>query len=196
MDLTASTEPLVARLERAVRRFRLQSAHNLLDEAFAAYPAEEIVRRVGRPLLQRLDDPAAHQFASSLLELRLLAHARGWERVNGPRVVLACSPSDEDVLELIALGIGLAERHCRIDYLGAATPLDVLIETSTRPPAALAVVHGTLTRRETTRLKRLPCPLVRLGAAALDPDRPDSLGRIAGLARRESSRASDEASPT
>src|SRR3954447_2696303 len=142
MDLTASTEPLVARLERAVRRFRLQSAHNLLDEAFAAYPAEEIVHRVGRPLLQRLDDPAAHQFASSLLELRLLAHARGWERVNGPRVVLACAPSEEDVLGLIALGIALAERHCRISYLGAATPIETLREAARRQGASVAVLSA------------------------------------------------------
>jgi hypothetical protein len=113
----ATSAALVVRLERAIRRFRLQSAHNLLDEVFAAHAPESIVKDIGRPLLQRLDDPAAARFATSLLELRLLAHARGWERVNGPTSVLACAPHDEDVLPLIALGIALAERGCCICYL-------------------------------------------------------------------------------
>src|SRR5829696_8411511 len=120
----AAPDALVARLERAIRRFRLQSAHNLLDEAFAAHPPEAVLREVGHPLLRRLEDPAGRRLATSLLELRLLAQARGWDRVRGPVTVLACAPSDEDVLPLIALGIGLAERGCCISYLGAATPVD------------------------------------------------------------------------
>ncbi len=149
-DAPAGTEPLVVRLERAVRRFRLQSAHNLLDEAFAAHPPELLVRDVGRPLLDRLDDPAATRFATSLLELRLLAYARGWERVNGPVVVLACAPSEERVLDLIALGIALAERRCRIAYLGAATPVEALTETAAAQQATLVVLHAdrALTRPE------------------------------------------------
>ncbi len=46
--------------------------------------------------------------------------------MHGPLVVLACAPSDDAVLELIALGLALAARHCRISYLGAATPVDAL----------------------------------------------------------------------
>ena len=200
----------MARLERAVKRFRLQSAHNLLDEAFAAHAPELLVRDVGRPLLDRLDDPAATRFATSLLELRLLAHARGWERVNGPVVVLACAPAEEQVLDLIALGIALAERHCRIAYLGAATPAEALTETAAHHDVALAVLHAdrdTLTRPQTAQLKGLRCPLItvgaaapalagQLGATALDLDGPTTAARIAGLAQRESSRRSDEASPT
>ena len=209
-DAPAGTEPLVVRLERAVKRFRLQSAHNLLDEAFAAHPPELLVRDVGRPLLDRLDDPAATRFATSLLELRLLAHARGWERVNGPVVVLACAPSEERVLDLISLGIALAERRCRIAYLGAATPVEALTETAAAQEAALAVLQADLellTRPESALLKGLTCPLVtvgdaapglakHLGATPLDLQDGTTAARIAGLARRESSRRSDEASPT
>lgn len=124
--------------------------------------------------------------------------------------MLACAPQDEDVLALIALGIGLAERGCRISYLGAATPVDVLAETVRAQSAALAVVHAdnpALTRYETQTLRRLGCPLIAIGnarrplekaagATALDPDAPTTTARIAGLARRESSRRSDEPSPT
>ncbi len=52
-------------------------------------PSEALLRELGRPLLARLDDAAEIRFATSLLELRLLAQGRGWERVNGPLVVLA-----------------------------------------------------------------------------------------------------------
>jgi hypothetical protein len=199
----------VVRLERAVRRFRLQSAHNLLDEVFAAHPPETILKEIGRPLLQRLDDPAAARFATSLLELRLLAHARGWERVNGPTTVLACAPHDEDVPALIALGIALAQRGCCISYLGAATPVDALAETVRAQSAALVVLSAaspTLTRYEAHTLRHLGCPLIAIGeardtlettvgATALDADAPATPGRIAGLAR-QSSRQSDEPSPT
>jgi len=204
------SEPLVVRLTRAVHRFRLQSAHNLLDEAFASVPPEAFLRDVGRPLLDRLDDAAEVRFATSLLELRLLAQAQGWERVNGPVIVLACTPADDAVLELIALGLALAACHCRISYLGAATPVDALAEAVARQQAATAVLaadHAALTRRDSAELRALPCPLVvigraresvakRLEALALDADATTAPARIAGLARRQSSRRCDEPSPT
>jgi hypothetical protein len=206
-------DPLVLRLERAVRRFRLQSAHNLLDEAFATHAPDALLQQVGRPLLDRLEavhDDGALRFATSLLELRLLAHARGWERTSGPLVVLGCTPSGERTLELIALGIALAERHCRITYLGAATPVDMLTEVVRAERAAAVVLQGEhprLTRFEAAELRALPAPLVFIGPAAaqlarcthgtaLDATEPTATARIAGLAKRESSRRSDEPSPS
>ena len=204
------SEPLVVRLERAVHRFRLQSAHNLLDEAFASVPPEAFLRDIGRPLLARLDDAAEVRFATSLLELRLLAQAQGWERVNGPVVVLACAPDDDAVLELIALGLALAARRCRIAYLGAATPVDALAEAVAREQAAVVVLaaeQAALTHRDSLELRALPCPLVVVGrgratiaksveGVALDADAVTTPARIAGLARKQSSRRCDEPSPT
>lgn len=193
-----------------MHRFRLQSAHNLLDEAFATVAAEALLREIGRPLLTRLQDPAEIRFATSLLELRLLAQARGWERVNGPLVVLACAPSDDDVLGLIGLGLGLAERHCRISYLGAATPVDALAEAARLQEAKLVVLsaeRSALSRRDGAELRAIPCPLVVIGDArvatakavdgtALDADALATPARLAGMARQQSSRRSDEPSPT
>lgn len=195
-----------------MRRFRLQSAHNLLDEAFATHAPDVLLAQVGRPLLTRLEeahDDGALRFATSLLELRLLAHARGWERTSGPLVVLACTPSEERTLELIALGIALAERHCRIAYLGAATPVELLGEVVRSERASTVVLqaeHPRMTRFEAAELRSLPVPLVFIGAAgptlartaqgqALDVTEPATTARVAGLARRESSRRSDEPSP-
>ena len=80
------------RLERAVRHYRMQAAHNLLDELLATQAPVAVVRDVAHPLLERLQaqgDPGTVRFATSLFEVRLLAHGRGWERINGPSVVLA-----------------------------------------------------------------------------------------------------------
>ncbi len=191
----------MVRLERAVRRFRLQSAHNLLDEAFATHSPEAVLRDVAVPLFRRLEadgDPAAVRLAASIFELRLLAQARGWERVRGPLVVLACAPREEHVLALIGLGIALAERHCRISYLGAATPPDVLREAAREQDAAIAVLsveRDDLTAPERAELAALAGerPLVvvggarvglarTLGAVAGDADAVACAPRIAGMA--------------
>ena len=172
-----------------------------------------LLAHVGRPLLGRLEaagDDGALRFATSLLELRLLAHARGWERASGPLVVLGCTPSAERTLELIALGIALAEKHCRIAYLGAATPVELLAEVVRSERASTVVLQAEqarLTRVETVELRALAVPLVFIGPAAqalarttrgqaLDVTEPSTTARVAGLARRESSRRSDEPSPS
>ena len=50
--------------------------------AFATYAPDALLAQVGQPLLDRLKadhEEGALRFATSLLELRLLAHARGWD---------------------------------------------------------------------------------------------------------------------
>jgi MerR family transcriptional regulator, light-induced transcriptional regulator len=164
---------IVARLERAVRRFRLQMAHNLLDEALTSMPPAVVVRDVVLPLIDRLEeagDEAAVRFASSALEARLLALARGWDSIAGPLAILACGPREHRVLELIGLGLGLAEARWRIAYLGAATPVSAIRETvRLDPPAAVVVSVGTpdLPPRDTLALRLLAreSPLLLSGSA-------------------------------
>src|SRR4051794_8016240 len=98
-------ESLAARLERALTRFRVQTAHNLLDEVFAVAPPDVIARDFVLPLFSRVEsagDPAVTRFACSLFEIRLLVQARGWERIDGPSVTLACAPRERRTLGLIA----------------------------------------------------------------------------------------------
>jgi hypothetical protein len=206
-------DPLTLRLERALRRFRLQSAHNLLDEALASRTPAAFLTDVAWPVLHQLEDAgneAAVRFAHSLFEQRLLGHARGWQAVRGPLVLLGCAPREPQVLGLIGLGIELAERGCRISYLGAATPAAVLCDTAREQDAAAVVLAAEqldLTLREQTELKALAAerPLVVMGraaaplAAALGASQAGGSGaavRVALLAQRESSSRCDEPSPT
>jgi MerR family transcriptional regulator, light-induced transcriptional regulator len=156
-----------------VRNFRLQAAHNLLDEALMALPPTVLVRRVVGPLLGRLQrdgDDAAARFAASLVEVRLLAHGRGWQSGSGPRVLLACVPRDEYVLDLIAFGLLLADRRCRIAYLGASTPTSML-RTATREGDVAALVLSAevldLRPREVMQLRLVGhhVPTFALGSA-------------------------------
>jgi MerR family transcriptional regulator, light-induced transcriptional regulator len=165
---------LVARLERAVRRFRLQMVYNLLDEALTSMPSSVVVRDVVLPLIDRLEeageDPGAVRFASSALEARLLALARGWESIAGPLAILACAPREHRVLELIGLGLGLAEMRWRIVYLGAATPVSAIRETARLDAPAAVVVSvevPDLPPRDTLALRLLAreSPLLLSGSA-------------------------------
>jgi hypothetical protein len=189
-----------------VRHFRLQAAHNLLDEALTALPPPVIVREVVAPILRRLErdgDDGAARFTASLVEVRLLAQGRGWESVDGPRVVLACAPRDEYVLELIALGLALAEDGCRISYLGSATPTAV-VRQATRSGGTCAVLLSgetlDLRAREAMQLQLVArdVPILTAGRAAaelaqacggqvLPDDTVSAIAMVAAIARRRSS---------
>jgi hypothetical protein len=213
IDIAGGPDPLLrARLERAVRHFRLQAAHNLLDEALTALPPPVIVREVVGPILDRLKregEDGAARFATSLVEVRLLAQARGWEAVDGPLAVLACAPREENVLELIALGLALAlaEGGCRISYLGAATPTSVLRQAIRDREAAAVLLSAEaldLQPREVMQLQLVArdVPVLTTGRAcaalagafggrALPDDPVRAVVMLAGIARQESSRGSD-----
>jgi hypothetical protein len=193
-------------LERAVVRFRVQAAHNLLDEAFGASPPDVVARDLVLPLFERLEeagDPGVVRFATSLFEIRLLAQAGGWDRIDGPLVVLACAPRDERTLGLIGLGLALATRHCRVGYLGAMTPARTLQAAIHQQEVALAVLSAErddLDAQERADLRALDLLLIgraaeplatSLGAAVVPPD-----GAVAAeLAHQRSPRRDDAASP-
>ena len=108
-----------------------------------------------------------------MFEIRLLVQARGWERIDGPQVTLACGPRDERTLGLIALGLGLAARRCRIDYLGAATPT-----TALHGDVIVVHVDGDAGAGERADLRALQAVLT--GRAAAGPGAGARADRAAG----------------
>jgi hypothetical protein len=193
-------------LERAVVRFRVQAAHNLLDEAFGAAAPDVVARELVLPLFERVEaagDPAVIRFAASLFEIRLLAQAGGWDRSDGPLIVLACAPREERTLALIGLGLALAARHCRVVYLGAMTPARDLQSSAREQDVALTVLSAErddLHADERAGLRALDLGLIgraaeplaaALGGAVVSPDGVAA----AELAYQRSSRRDDAASP-
>jgi DNA-binding transcriptional MerR regulator len=140
------------RLGAALDRLDDTAAHGALDSLLAGFTLETVLSGAVLPHLAALGERwergdatvAQEHFASNLLRGRLLALARGWDRGNGPRAVLACAPGELHDLPLIAFGLALAGRGWRITYLGPDTPAQSLADARAvlRPDAV--VVAATL----------------------------------------------------
>ena len=118
-------------LGAALEGFDEERAHALLDRLFAVFGIERAIRDALVPYLRTVGERWAsgditvgqEHFASRLLEGRLLALARGWNKGPGPRVILACPPGEQHTLPLICFGLVLRNRGWRNIYLGGDTPL-------------------------------------------------------------------------
>lgn len=146
--LQAATRELTGALDR----FDEEQAHAVLDRLLAAYRIETILRDLLVPYLHDLGERwargevsiAQEHFASNLLRGRLLGLARGWGQGHGPTAVLACLPSEQHDLGLIAFGITLYRRGWRIIYLGPDTPIATIRQAAESIAPDLVVLAGTV----------------------------------------------------
>jgi MerR family transcriptional regulator, light-induced transcriptional regulator len=121
---------LADQLGEALESFDEERAHELLDRLLGLHGLERAIRDALMPYLAGLGERwarkevsvAQEHFASRLIEGRLLALARGWNRGPGHRAVLACPTGEEHTLPLICFGLILRSRGWRNVYLGADTP--------------------------------------------------------------------------
>lgn len=124
------SEELVTDLRLALEEFDDEGAHLALDRLFALLGLERSVRDVLIPYLHEIGERWARgevtvgqeHFASRLIEGRLLALARGWNKGPGPRSILACPPHELHTIPLIGFGLVLRNHGWRNIYLGADTP--------------------------------------------------------------------------
>jgi methanogenic corrinoid protein MtbC1 len=70
--------------------------------------------------------------------------ARGWDRGLGPRALLACAPGEQHTFGLIAFGIALHELGWRITYLGADTPIPMVIEAAAAVQPRLTTITAAM----------------------------------------------------
>ena len=151
LPVPGDLEDLAITLRTAVLGFDGERAHGLLDGLLAQHGVDEILRRVILPVLRQIGEAweareasvAQEHFAAELLGGRMRALARGWDRGDGPRAVLACPSHELHDLGLLACGLALRRRGWRITYLGANTPAEALRDTvaTVRPEV---VVMGVL----------------------------------------------------
>ena len=138
-----------SRLLEAIERYDEPAAHAALDESFAAFGLEGLVRDVILPALTQVGlewrngaDEAISQehFATHLIRGRLLSLARLWSRGEGPLAVLACVPGEAHDITLLAFGLLLRSQGWRILFLGADTPISTLTETAQHTRPAMIVL--------------------------------------------------------
>ena len=125
---------LAERLGGALEAFDEDGAHELLDRLLALHGLERTIRDALMPYLRGLGERwvrrevsvAQEHFSSRLLEGRLLALARGWNKGPGRRAVLACPSGEQHTLPLVCFGLVLRSRGWRNIYLGADTPVSTV----------------------------------------------------------------------
>jgi MerR family transcriptional regulator, light-induced transcriptional regulator len=127
---TETPMELGQKLGVALERFDEEAAHDIFDRLLGLHGLERAIREGLMPYLLELGrrwerkqvSVSQEHFASRLIEARLLALARGWNRGPGHRAVLACPSGEQHTLPLVCFGLVLRTRGWRNIYLGADTP--------------------------------------------------------------------------
>jgi MerR family transcriptional regulator, light-induced transcriptional regulator len=162
----ASLPALCSELRGALDRFDDSGAQSALDALMTRLSFETVARGVILPYLRDLGERweqgdasvAQEHFATSLIQGRLLALARGWDRGVGPRALLACAPDELHELGLLIFGLTLRQYGWRITFLGADTPVETL-RSAAHQLAPVAVVLIAMSPR---KLEPLREPLTQL----------------------------------
>jgi MerR family transcriptional regulator, light-induced transcriptional regulator len=170
---------LAQQLAASLDAFDEDGAHELLDRLFGLHGLERTIRDALMPYLRELGERWARQqvsiaqehFASRLIEGRLLALARGWNKGPGRRAVLACPPGEQHTLPLVSFGLILRSRGWRNIYLGAETPPSTVHLAADTISADVIVMSAVSTDRFARVGKDLrpltrTCPLVLAGPGA------------------------------
>jgi DNA-binding transcriptional MerR regulator len=174
-------ENAAERLLAAIRAYDEAAVHEVLDESFAAFGLEAVLRdlilpaltQVGREWEQGTLAVSQEHFASNVIRARLLSLARLWGRGAGPVAVLACAPGEQHDISLLAFGLVMRSHGWRIVFLGADTPIATLAQAAegTRPAlTVLASFDPSSLEAESTAIRRLAreLPIVLSGPGATD----------------------------
>jgi MerR family transcriptional regulator, light-induced transcriptional regulator len=159
-------ENAAERLLAAIRAYDEAAVHAVLDESFAAFGLEAVLRelilpaltQVGREWEQGTLAVSQEHFASNVIRARLLSLARLWGRGAGPVAVLACAPGEQHDISLLAFGLVLRSHGWRIIFLGADTPIATLAQAAEGTGSALTVLASFDASRfeaESTSIRRL-----------------------------------------
>jgi MerR family transcriptional regulator, light-induced transcriptional regulator len=155
------------------------AAHAVLDRLLSDFTLATTLRDVVVPYLHELGERwergeisiAQEHYASNVIRGRLAGLGRGWGDGHGPRAIVACPPDELHDLALMIFGIVLNRCGWRVDYFGANTPIEELVQAAGRSRPALVVVAATATERfdpilpELARLAAV-APLALAGAGA------------------------------
>lgn len=170
---------LAEQLGAALESFDDDAAHELLDRLLGLHGLERAIRDALMPYLRELGERwarrevtvAQEHFASRLIEGRLLALARGWNKGRGHRAVLACPPGEHHTLPLLCFGLILRNRGWRNIYLGADTPPNTIQMAADTVAADVTVLSAVSTDRYAPIARELKgidrrVPLVLAGGGA------------------------------
>jgi DNA-binding transcriptional MerR regulator len=180
-------------LRQALDEMNEPAAQALLDRLLTDFTVESVLRDVVLPYLRDLGERWAHgevsvaqeHFASHVVRGRLSGLARGWGTGVGRRALLACPPDEQHDLALLVFGIVLNRGGWRVEFLGANTPMQDMLEVTSRTRPSLVVLTAHRPERFVAVVPELSAlaalaPLVLAGAGATE-----EVAQAAGARRLE-----------
>jgi MerR family transcriptional regulator, light-induced transcriptional regulator len=146
---------LAGRLRGAFAELDVSRAEAVFDRMLIELTLDAAIGEVVLPCLRTLGEDweagrasvGEEHLASAVVQSRLLALARDWDRGVGPLVVLGCMPGEQHALGLICFGLALRARGMRVAYLGADTPLAEAERVAGRRGAAAIVLSAVAPER-------------------------------------------------
>jgi len=169
-DLARSADAL----RQALDEVNEPAAQALLDRLLTDFTVESVLRDVVLPYLHDLGERwtrgevsvAQEHFASHVIRGRLSGLARGWGNGSGRRALLACPPDEQHDLALLIFGIVLNRGGWRVEFLGANTPMQDMLEVTSRTRPSLVVLTAHRPERFAAVVPEL-CALADLAPLAL-----------------------------
>lgn len=159
LNTAVDTEPhtwerLNSRLLAALTDFDATRSEQILGEAFALYPLEEVFLKLIQPTMVEIGEQwhqgkitvTAEHFATQFVRRKLSALFNTYNITDGRGlIVLACAPNEQHDLGALLVSVFLVRHGWQVIYLGPEVPLRDLIDTVQRVQPDLVCVAASTT---------------------------------------------------
>jgi MerR family transcriptional regulator, light-induced transcriptional regulator len=143
LSTAVDTEPhtwdrLNSRLYAALCDFDSTRSEQILGEAFALYPLEEVFLKLVQPVMVEIGEQwhsgkitvTAEHFATQFIRRKLSSLFNTYNITDGRGLLLiGCAPSEQHDLGALMLAVFLVRHGWQVIYLGAEVPLRDLLDT-------------------------------------------------------------------
>ncbi|NJN15135.1 MAG: MerR family transcriptional regulator [Oscillochloris sp.] len=183
LSTAVDTEPhtwerLNSRLYAALTDFDSTRAEQILGEAFALYPLEEVFLKLVQPVMTDIGEQwhngkitvTAEHFATQFVRRKLSGLFNTYNITDGRGLVLVgCAPSEQHDLGALMLAVFLVRHGWQVIYLGPEVPQRDLIETVRQLQPDIVCMSASTTETATQLLEvgraihSLPPPTPQFG---------------------------------
>lgn len=159
LSTAVDTEPhtwerLNSRLLASLVAYDAGRAEQILGEAFALYPLEEVFLKLVQPVMVEIGEQwhagkltvATEHFATQFMRRKLSGLFNTYTVTDGRGLVIAaCAPGEQHDLGLLMLSVFLARHGWQVIFLGPEVPLRDLLETARQLRPELVAMTASMT---------------------------------------------------
>lgn len=149
-----SWERLNSRFFAALTDFDAARAEQILGEAFALYPLEEVFLKLVQPTMTEIGEQwhqgklnvTTEHFATQFVRRKLSSLFNTYNITDGRgMIIVACAPSEQHDLGALLISVFLVRHGWQVVYLGPEVPLRDLLDTIQRIHPDLVCVAASTT---------------------------------------------------